>query len=341
MKLCFYSGGTTLDRETLLVAADADLGEDELWLLLALAADESLLADFESGADALADAVGLERSALDKALGFLLGAGILRREGARGRKKAAPKTAEKPVPKKEEKPTPRRAEVSELPKYTTDEFTEIMERRHELTLLIDEAQNALGKIFNQTEIRQLVSISEGLGLDDEYILLLLAYCRKQEKSNLRYAEKLALSFFDEGITTAEALTARLYELELAATTEGQIKRLFGFSRSLTGKEKGFLADWTAKFGFGADMIEKGYEIAVESTANPTLNYLHSILTRWHEEGIKTPEDADRDREARRNAAEGARPKSTGKPSPAPNRATSFDVDDFFAAAIGKGYGEKK
>ena len=333
MKLCFYSGGTTLDRETLLVAAATDLGEAELWLLLALAADASLLVDFESGADALADAVGLDRSALDKALGFLMGAGILRREGARGRKKVAPKT--------EEKPAPRRAEVSELPKYTTDEFTEIMERRHELKLLIDEAQNALGKVFNQTEIRQLVAISEGLGLDDEYILLLLAYCRKQEKCNLRYAEKLALSFYDNGITTAEALTARLYELELAATAEGQIKRLFGFSRSLTGKEKGFLADWTAKFGFGADMIEKGYEIAVDSTANPTLNYLHSILTRWHEEGIKTPEDADRDHEARRNAAEGTRPKSAGKPSPAPNRATSFDVDDFFAAAVGRGYGEKK
>ena len=73
MKLCFYSGGTTLDRETLLVAAATDLGEAELWLLLALAADESLLVDFESGADALADAVGLDRSALDKALGFLMG----------------------------------------------------------------------------------------------------------------------------------------------------------------------------------------------------------------------------------------------------------------------------
>ena len=331
-------GETTLDRETFARAAEADLGESELWLLLALAADESLLADFEAGADALAEALGVERSELDKALGFLMGAGILRREGARGRKKAVPKKEDQK--KQEPKAAPRRAEVSELPKYTTDEFTQIMERRRELKLLIDEAQNALGKIFNQTEIRQLVAISEGLGLDDEYILTLLAYCRKQEKSNLRYAEKLAVSFYDEGITTAEALIARLRELELAATAEGQIKRLFGFSRSLTGKEKGLLADWTARFGFGADMIEKGYEIAVESTANPNLSYLHSILTRWHEEGIKTPEDADRDREARRNAAEGTRPKNT-KGQPPPAKATSFDVDDFFAAAVGRGYGEKK
>lgn len=333
MKLCFFSGEVTLDRETLIKAAEVDLGEPELWLLLSLAADASLLADFESGANALADTLGIARSDLDKALGFLMGAGIIRREGGTRRKKDAPV-------KEEPKAAPRRAEVTELPRYTTDEFTEILERRHELKLLIDEAQNALGKVFNQTEIRQLVSISEGLGLDDEYILLLLAYCKAQDKKNLRYAEKLALSFYDEGITTADALTARLQELTLAASAEGLVKRLFGFSRSLTAKEKGFLADWTAKFGFGDSMIEKAYEIAVESTSNPNLNYLNSILVRWHEEGIKTPEDADRDREARKAAAEGARPARAPKTAE-PQKATSFDVNDFFAAAVSRGYGEKK
>ena len=93
-------------------------------------------------------------------------------------------------------------------------------------------------------------------------------------------------------------------------------------------------------GFGADMLEKAYEIAVESTPNPNLNYLHSILLCWHEEGIRTPQDADRDREARKSAPEGNRPKTAPKQAPSP-KATSFDVDDFFAAAIGKGYGEKK
>ena len=89
-----------------------------------------------------------------------------------------------------------------------------------------------------------------------------------------------------------------------------------------------------------ELIEKAYEIAVESTANPNLNYLNSILVRWHEEGIKTPEDADRDREARKAAAEGARPARAPKTAE-PQKATSFDVNDFFAAAVSRGYGEKK
>ena len=333
MKLTFANGGATPDRDTLTRAAIAGIGETELWLLLALATDESLLLDFASGADAVAATLGIPRAELDQALGFLLGAGILRRESARTRKPSVKPAAEPSKP-------PRRTEVTELPQYTTDELTALLARRSELRLLIDEAQNALGKIFNQSEIRQLVSIAEGLDLGTEYLLLLLAYCRKLDKKSIRYAEKLAIHFVDSGITTPEALTEHLHKLEIADSAEGQLKRLFGFSRSLTAKEKGFVGDWTCKYGFGADMIEKAFENAAESTANPNLNYLHSILTRWFEEGIKTPLDADRDRENRKATASKATPAANVR-SKTPAKATSFDVDDFFAAAIQNGYGDKK
>lgn len=344
MKLCFDCESGAFDRACLRRAAEADLGENELWLLLALIADGSLLADFDSSADGLADELGLTRSDLDTALGFLLGAGIVKKEGGRRRRGSTPKETEKePVketPKVSRPTTPKRAEVSELPRYTTEEFIALMERRRELSTLIDEAQNALGKTFNQNEIRQLVALSDGLGLEDEYILLLLAYCRRQEKCNMRYVEKLAVSLYDTGVISPEALTDRIRQLEAAETAEGLVKRLFGFSRSLTAKEKGFVADWTGAFAFGEDMIEKAYETAVEATANPNLNYLHSILTRWHEEGLKTPEDADRDRAARKGERDAKRQgtPSNGAKNP---KATSFDVDDFFAAAVNRGYGNKK
>lgn len=348
MKLCLNLESGAFDRACLRRAAEAELGENELWLLLALVADPTLLNDFEACADELADELGLVRSDLDKALGFLMGAGLVKKEG--GRRRATPKTearsAEpKPAAPKVAEPkvtSPKRAEVSELPRYTTEEFIALMERRHELGTLIDEAQNALGKTFNQTEIRQLVALSEGFGLEDEYILLLLAYCRRQEKCNMRYVEKLAVSLYDTGVITPEALTERIRQLEAAETAEGLVKRLFGFSRSLTAKEKGFVADWTGAFAFGDAMIEKAYELAVEATPNPNLNYLHSILTRWHEEGIKTPEDADRDRAARKEGRATPAPTTKSAPKTAnPPKATSFDVDDFFAAAINRGYGNKK
>lgn len=336
MKLSFANGRSVPDRATLLRAADAGAGEAELWLLLAFAADESLLTDFDAGADALADELGFSRAELDRALGFLTGAGILCRENSRRKKKA--ETAAEQSVKADEKKIAARAAVTELPQYTSDEFASLMEHRAELRVLIDEAQNALGKTFNQSEIRQLVAISEGLSVSAEYILLLIAYCRKVDKKSVRYAEKLAIGLYDDGVTTYEALTERLRQLELADTAEGQIKRLFGFSRTLTAKEKSMVAAWTGQYGFDADMLEKAYEVAVQATTNPGLAYLHSILTRWHEEGIQTPADADRDREGRKPPEKAQSAVTAQKPAP---KATSFDVDDFFAAALKKGYGDKK
>ena len=314
-------------------------GKAELALLLALGNEPELAADLESHADALADALGLSRAELDAALAFLVGAGIVSR--GKDKKAVAPKkeqTAQKTAP-----PTvsvPKRTVTTELPHYTADEVERVMTTRKNAESLVDEAQKALGVIFtSHSQISQLLGIAEGLGLSDEYLLILLAYCREKDKKNLRYAEKLAVSLVDADITTPEALTAHLHALELADSAEGKIKRLFGLSRSLTGKEKGFVADWTVKFGFGEDMLEKAYEFAVDATPNPTLNYVNSILTRWHEEKITTPADADRDREARRSAGESkAGGKRNGKQSTANSSAQSFDVDDFFAAAMSRGYG---
>ena len=315
-------------------------GKAELALLLALGNEPELAADLESHADALADALGLSRAELDAALAFLVGAGIV----SRGKDKKAVAPKKEQTAQKTATPTvsvPKRTVTTELPHYTADEVERVMATRKNAASLVDEAQKALGVIFTaHSQISQLLGMAEGLGLSDEYLLILLAYCREKDKKNLRYAEKLAVSLVDADITTPEALTAHLHALDMAESAEGKIKRLFGLSRSLTGKEKGFVGDWTVKFGFGEEMLEKAYEFAVDATPNPTLNYVNSILSRWHEEKIDTPEAADRDREARRASAEN---KSYGKKS-AKQSATnssnpqSFDVDDFFAAAMNRGYG---
>lgn len=346
MSLTFYYGLHAVTLPKIDRAFLERAGKAELALLLALASEPALMADYETNADLLAEDLSLTRAELDSALTFLLGAGMVRRRKQVTREQisqlhaAAPKAT---APAAEPAVTvPKRTVTTELPRYTADELERVMKSRKNAAHLVDEAQKALGLIFtSHSQISQLIGIAEGLSLSDEYILLLLAHCRDKGKNNLRYAEKLAVSLVDADITTPDALSEHLHALELAESAEGKIKRLFGFSRTLTGKEKGFVADWTGKFGFGEDMIQKAYEFAVEATANPTLNYVNSILLRWHEDGITTPDAADRDREKHRGAADEGktRTKKGGKASKT-NHSTpqSFDVDDFFAAAMSRGYG---
>lgn len=323
MKIYFEYG-----RKALCLPAIPDklllrAGKTELKLLLALASNPQLTENFEEKADGLASDLKVSRSAIDSALGFWIGAGVLSEGDIQKEEKREEFVKEKLTPPTE---APKRTRVTELPMYTSEEFTRVLERRSELADLIEEAQVELGKVFNITETQLLVSISEGLGVDDEYILSLLAYCKKIDKCNMRYVEKMAVSLYDKGICTATQLEEYLRGVDMMASVEGKIRRIFGIGeRAFTSKESKYVNDWVNVYGFDFEMIKCAYEETVNNTSKPSVSYAGKVLENWYAEGFKTPEDVKRAKEKRNG-------------SPAAAQATSFNVDDFFNAAINKGFG---
>ncbi len=295
-----------------LAAADADA----LRLLLLLCADRAHLSASEKE---LRDRLGMSEARLEKALSSLTALGILQCDG----KDKAQNTAE-------QKPTPaapqKRTRVSELPSYTDAEFAAVLEKHKELEDLITEAQNALGKIFNIGETKLFVGIAEEFGFDEEFLLILLDFCKKTDRKSMRYIEKLATSLYDGGIRTAAALTEHFHRLEAQKNAQARIRKIFGMGeRALTSKEKDFIAKWTGDYGFGFDMIEKAYEITVNATSKPSMSYTNKVLESWYSQGIKTVEDTDR----------------SAKKTDAGTGGMSFDVDDFFKAALDRSYNQPK
>ena len=327
MKIYFEYGRNALCLpaipEKLLLRA----GKTELRLLLTLASDSSLVENFEDRADALAAEFKVSRSAIDAALGFWIGAGVLSKEKSKNAEKKASDNSSAIIKENTMPPAeaPKRTRVTELPMYTSEEFTRVLERRGELADLIEEAQVELGKVLNITETQLLVSIAEGLGVDEEYILSLLAYCKRIGKCNMRYVEKTAISLYDKGICTATQLEEYLKEIDLMASAEGQIRRIFGIGeRAFTSKESKLINDWINTYGFDFEMIKCAYEETVNATSKPSVSYAGKVLESWYSEGLKTPVDVKRAKEKRNGG--GA------------SNATSFNVDDFFNAAINKGFG---
>lgn len=215
--------------------------------------------------------------------------------------------------------------ADELPKYTTEELTSILDRRKELSTLIDTCQQLYGKVFNTSEINILIGLSDYLGFDYEYILLLFAHVGKMERKSVRTVEKLAFRFADEEITDADMLREHLNFLEKAEKLETKVRATFGInSRALTSKEKKLVQKWLGEYKFGFEIIEKAYELTIESTQKPSLPYAGAILDRWHQEGIDSIEKIEA------NIAERDRKKvQTG---------SSFNEDEFLRAAMKRGYG---
>ena len=219
------------------------------------------------------------------------------------------------------------AHADELPNYTTEQLSGLLEKNQPLRLLVDEAQQVWGKVFNPYETQLLVGLSDYLGLDDEYILLLLAHCRRMEKRSMREVERYALRLMDDGVTNAAALEDFVRKAEARRTLQGKVRAMFGLgSRSFTGKENKMLDAWSS-YGYGEDIIRRAYEITVGAINEPSLPYANSILERWHSEGLDTAAQIDAKLDAEREK-KGQTP-----------REGSFDTDDFFEAALRRSYSD--
>lgn len=212
--------------------------------------------------------------------------------------------------------------------YESAELAELLENRKTLTLFINEAQRVLGKTINYYDTSLLVGIIDQLGFDEEAVLAILAYAVRLKHATVRYAEKIALNFYDEGIVDSEAVIAKIEKIEASAETVSQIRSLFGMgSRGLSTSEKKLFTSWSEKLGYGIDVIRLAYDITIDSIHDPAPKYTNSILERWHSEGLRTAADIEE------------YIKSQKEMQTSGGHEKSYDIDEFFEASLKRSYEE--
>lgn len=318
-KIIYGNGVAVFPKSALEVMKRA--GADDMRVLLSLCACEG-----NADEKKLVKLTGCKIENVRDALCFWRGAGIIEAaEGDPSCESADVEEIKETV--KETKTQKKKLQRSEeLPNYTSAELSELIENRKDASTLINECQNIMGKVFNVHEINVLIGLCDYLTLDTEYIMILLTYCKSIGKKNLHFAEKLAFSLYDAGICTADELSEELRRREVVASAQGRIRALFGVGeRAFTSKEKKFISSWLGEMGYPIEVIEKAYEITADATGKGSLPYANSIIEKWHAQGLKTLEDVEafcsKDKES----------KKTGD--------SSFDVDDFFEAAVKRALGD--
>ena len=266
-----------------------------------------------------------------ESLSFWRGAGVIEQGDVKETSEAVESVPVSAVEEKpavaEEKPVaaPKKLRgTDELPRYTSDELADLLEKRADTAALIDECQRIMGKVFNIKEINVLMGLVDYLELDFEYIMMLLTYCVSLGKKTLHYAEKLAFALYDAGITTGEMLAEELRRRESASDAEGNIRRLFGVGeRAFTTKEKKFISAWINDMGYSIEIIEKAYEVTADATGKGSFPYANTVLERWFAAGLRTLEEIE----------DSYKSGNTDKPING-----SFDTDSFFEAAVRRSLG---
>lgn len=311
------------------ILANADENDLRILVTLMMSADEDgcVCSDGE-----ISSILELDLSEVNASLKFWRGAGLISSKRAAASKTAL-KNTEKDEKDKKNISTTKSAHRggavahTSVGAYESSELAELLETRKTLALFVNEAQRVLGKTLNNHDVGILVGIIDQLGFDEEAVLNILAYAVRLDHPQVRYAEKIALNFYDEGIIDTEAIVEKINKIEVSAQTLTQIRALYGMgSRGLSTAEKKLFTSWSEKLGYGIDVIRIAYDITIDSIHEPAPKYTNSILEKWYAEGLHTAADIEEYIKSQKaNASKG--------------HEKSYDTDEFFEASLKRSFEE--
>ncbi len=227
---------------------------------------------------------------------------------------------EEPVPSVSPEPTPKR--IMTRPEKPDHKYlAQRIANDKSIEYLMQSADEIFGRMTSNNDKATLLFIHEYDGLPVEVIIMLLQYACSIGKCNMRYIEKMAISWADEEITTLEAADMKIQKLTSGRNAAKIVQRVIGLDEhSPTEKETIFADRWLNQWKFHSDMIRQAYEICVDSKGKYVQNYVNRILERWYHSGITTVEQVEQEKEAK-------------KPKKKETYGATYDISEYESSSV--------
>lgn len=175
---------------------------------------------------------------------------------------------------------------SERPEYSPKELAEYL-KNQEVKALFRSAEQKLGRMLSQQDMSLLFSFHDWLGLPLNVIDLLLTYCTANGHRGMRYIEKVALSWAEEGIHTEEKAAEYI---EWRKTGFRSILQAFGQNRQPVPAEEEYMKKWRKEYGLPLELICVACQRTVLQTGRASFPYADSILRQWRDAKVQSKED---------------------------------------------------
>lgn len=171
--------------------------------------------------------------------------------------------------------------------YSADELKQFT-NQESVTELIFISEQYLGRTLTATDLNTILYFYDQLNLSIELIEYLIEYCVSNRHTSIRYIEKVALAWAENGYHTVEQ----------AKQANGQYHQLYsavmkalGISgRNLVTSEIAYIEKWKHHFGFSTELIQKACTKTIQTIHEPSFEYTDRILNNWKEHNIKSLED---------------------------------------------------
>lgn len=183
-------------------------------------------------------------------------------------------------------PSPKEASAQVRPSYTMDEIRNFKEDE-EAGQLLFVAEQYFGRPLTRSDIETLLFIYDKLEMSIDLIDYLIQHCIERGKKDIRYIEKVALAWSEQGITTPD---------QAKASSKGYDKTVYTIMQSLgkystpAPKELEYITKWTTEYGFMMDVIQEACDKTVIATDKNRFAYADGILGRWYKAGVHHKSD---------------------------------------------------
>lgn len=202
------------------------------------------------------------------------------------------------------------------PNYTADDIKAFKSNETSARLLFV-AEQYLKKTLSANDVRTILFISDRLGFSEDLIDYLIQYCVDRGKKDLRYIEKVALNWAEEGITTPKQAAAQAGRYDKSVY---DIMKALGRQGTPTDTEISYINRWQKEYGFGTDVIFTACERAVLATDGHRFEYTDGILKSWRKAGVHHKSDIQ-------PLDESYRKSRTTRPAD-PNKFNQFKQNDY-------------
>ncbi|MDE7358790.1 MAG: DnaD domain protein [Lachnospiraceae bacterium] len=213
---------------------------------------------------------------------------------------------------------------AEKPNYTADQLRDF-KANEETARLLFVAEQYLKKPLSASDMRTILFIMDKLGFSEDLTDYLIQYCVDRGKRDLRYIEKVAISWAEQGITTQKQAASLAGKYDKAVY---EIMRALGKNNIPTETEVAYIDRWRKLYGFENDVILTACERTVLATDSHRFEYADSILTSWSKAGVHHKSDI-------KPLDENHRRSRVSRPAASTNKFNQFTQNEYDFDALEK------
>ncbi len=168
--------------------------------------------------------------------------------------------------------------ASQKPVYSAREIGSAIKENAELAEMYKVAESIIGKPLSPSEVKMLYSFYDYLSLPSDVVLTIVEHCASLGKVNVRYMEKVAISWAESGINSFKAAQEHLDKMKAQNDRLNGIKKILQISgRNFTDSEMKYVNDWLDNLKATEEQIKEAYDTTIMNTSKLSYPYMNKVL----------------------------------------------------------------